>query len=342
MGIPTISDRIAQTVVKISLERKVEPLFHADSYGYRPSKSALDAIEVTRSRCWRYDYVLEFDIVGLFDEINHELLMRTVRKHSTEPWELLYIERWLQATIHHMDGTDETRHQGVPQGGVISALLSNLFLHYVFDNWMQREYQDNPWCRYADDAVIHCKSEKQAEYIKNKLNVRITACGLQLHQEKTRIIYCKDSNRKENHRNCTFTFLGYEFKPRKAKGARGVEFTSFLPAISTDAKKALKQKIKKWHLLWMTNQELKDIAHKYNPVIQGWLNYYGKYGKRELVKVLEHINLHLCWWFKRKYKKYKHKKESVINAMTAVALREKHLFAHWRVGITNMQLKMVG
>lgn len=336
LGIPTIADRIAQMVVKQSLEPKIEPYFYDDSYGYRPNKSALDAIETTRKRCWKKDFILEFDIVGLFDNINHDLLMKTVVQHANHAWEILYIKRWIKAPIVFKDGSIKERISGVPQGGVISPLLANLFLHYVFDHWMTRKYKNNEWCRYADDAIIHCKSYKQAEYIKDKLAVRMNLCGLKLHPVKTKIVYCKDSNRKETYNNISFTFLGYEFMPRKAKGANGKEFTSYLPAISSDAKKTIRKKIKDWHLLWMTNKELQDIAKCYNPVIQGWLNYYGKYGKRELGKVLEHINLHLCQWFRRKYKSFKNKKDTTRKVMTSIALREPNMFAHWKVGIIRM------
>jgi len=201
---------------------------------------------------------------------------------------------------------------------------------------MEKHHPYNAWCRYADDAIIHCSSQKQARFIKDKLSERLKQCELELHTTKTKIVYCKDSNRKETYENCHFSFLGYEFRPRKAKGKNGTEFTSFLPAISRDSKKSIRQKIKDWNLYWMTNQELSDIAKKYNPVIQGWLNYYGKYGKRELAKVLQHINLHLCHWFRRKYKTYRRKKELSRKVMESIAIRETTMFAHWKVGITRM------
>lgn len=281
LGIPTIADRVAQMVVKLNFEHKVEKYFLPDSYGYRPRKSAHDAIEVTRKRCWKYNWVLEFDIKGLFDNIDHELLMRAVRKHTKCRWELLYIERWLKVSFHKPNGESIIRETGVPQGGVISPVLSNLFLHYVFDKWMQNNFPDNPWCRYADDGIIHCKTKKQVEYIRNCIDKRFKECKLEIHSEKTKIVYCKDSNRRENHENIEFTFLSYTFKPRKAKGKYNKEFTSFLPAISNKAKLHIRQTIKGWRLLWITNKSLMDIAEKYNPVIRGWLNYYGKYGKRE-------------------------------------------------------------
>lgn len=333
LGIPTVSDRISQMVVKIGFEHKVERYFLPDSYGYRPGKSAHEAIEITRKRCWKYQWVLEFDIKGLFDNIDHELLMKAVRKHTQCEWELLYIQRWLNVPFQKPNGELSERASGVPQGGVISPVLSNLFLHYVFDKWMQINFPDNPWCRYADDGVIHCMTKKQAVYIRKRIEDRFKECKLVIHPEKTRIVYCKDSNREEMHENIEFTFLSYTFKPRKAKGKNGKEFTSFLPAISNKAKTHIRQTVKDWRILWMTNKSLSDIAEKYNPVIRGWLNYYGKYGKRELANVLESINSHLCFWIRRKYKKYKKRAMQARKYLFRIANKFSSLFEHWRVGI---------
>ncbi len=191
LGIPTIADRIAQMVVKSRIEPIFEVIFLANSYGYRPNKSALNAIESTRTRCWRYDWVLEFDIVGLFDNINHSLLMKAVRKHVKEKWQILYIERWLKAPISKEGELTTQGNKGVPQGGVISPLLANIFMHYAFDSWMERELENNPWCRYADDAIIHCKTLKQANYVKYKLQNRLAECELRLHPTKTKIVYAR-------------------------------------------------------------------------------------------------------------------------------------------------------
>ncbi|MDW8803201.1 group II intron reverse transcriptase/maturase [Clostridium sp. A1-XYC3] len=333
LGIPTVADRIAQMVVKLKFENKVEKYFLPDSYGYRPGKSAHDAIEVTRKRCWQYNWVLEFDIKGLFDNINHDLLMKAVRKHTNCKWELLYIERWLKVPFEKSNGEAVARETGVPQGGVISPVLANLFMHYVFDKWMKINFPDNPWCRYADDGLVHCKTMRQAQYIKDCLDKRFKECNLEIHPDKTKIVYCKDSNRKENHENIEFTFLSYTFRPRKAKGKDNIEFTSFLPAISSKAKNHIRKEVKEWRLLWMTNKGLKDIAEKYNPVIRGWLNYYGKYGRKELAKVLDTINKHLCFWIRRKYKKYKHKPQNARKCLRMMSVKYRFLFAHWKVGI---------
>src|ERR1700752_3644698 len=229
LGVPTVADRVAQMVVKQVIEPTLDSVFLADSYGYRPRKSALDAVGVTRERCWKYDWVLEFDIRGLFDNLPHDLLLKAVRKHIKCKWALLYIERWLTAPMEK-EGLSIERTQGTPQGGVISPILSNLFLHYAFDLWMGRAHPDLPWCRYADDGLVHCRSEREAETLKVELQARLAKCGLEMHPTKTKIVYCKDSNRKAAYRNVKFDFLGYCFRPRHAKNLRSSKtFCSFLP-----------------------------------------------------------------------------------------------------------------
>lgn len=333
LGIPTVADRIAQMVVKLSLEPKVEGYFLNDSYGYRPNKSAHDAIAITRKRCWQYDWVLEFDIKGLFDNIDHELLGKALGKHTQSKWALLYISRWLKAPFQNSQGELEERNAGTPQGGVVSPLLANLFMHYAFDVWVTRNRPQNPWARYADDGLLHCKTEWEARELLIQIDKRFKQVGLELNRDKTKIVYCKDSNRKDDYTNTEFTFLGYTYRPRKAKGQNGKEFTSFLPAISNKAKKHIRQEIKDWRLHWATNMGLEQIAEKYNPVIRGWLNYYGKYGRKELSKVMESVNLHLCQWIRRKYKRYKHKPLQSKHLLRKVALEKRELFAHWKVGI---------
>ena len=221
LGIPTVMDRIAQMVAKLYFEPEVEPHFHADSYGYRPGKSAHQALEITRRRCWRYDWVLEFDIKGLFDNIDHDLLMKAVRKHTDNRWLLLYIERWLKAPIMQSDGSIVIRDKGVPQGGVISPVLSNLFLHYAFDTWMVREFPHLPICRYADDGLAHSTSEAEAEHVRAELAARLQSCGLEMHPKKTKIVYCKDDDRRGNFPVTSFDFLGYTFRPRRSKNRHG-------------------------------------------------------------------------------------------------------------------------
>ena len=228
LGIPTVADRVAQAVVRNHLEAQVEPCFHRDSYAYRPSRSALEAISVIRSRCWKYDWVLEFDIKGAFDHIDHELMMKAVQHHTRCPWVALYVERWLKAPM--MKGQEMVeRTQGTPQGGVASPLLFNLYMHYAFDTWMQRTSPNCPFARYADDAVVHCHSRKQAEYVMRSIASRLADCGLTMHPDKSKVVYCKDSNRTEQHPHVSFTFLGFTFRPRKAHSKQDQLFTSFLP-----------------------------------------------------------------------------------------------------------------
>lgn len=280
LGVPTVSDRIAQMVVKLILEPEVEKHFLPDSYGYRPNKSALEAIGVTRQRCWRDDWVLEFDIKGLFDNISHELLMKAVRKHIKDKWILLYIERWLSVPMQMEDGSLVSRGKGTPQGGVISPVLSNLFMHYAFDKWMQRSFPDVLWCRYADDGLLHCKSERQAKLLRRALEVRFEDCGLEVHPEKTKIVYCKDGSRKEEYTNKSFDFLGYTFRARKVKNSKtNNNFIGFTPAVSKHASKSMRAKTRKYNWRNRTDLNLVDIAKVYNPIIQGWINYYGKYNK---------------------------------------------------------------
>ena len=259
LGIPTVSDRVAQTVVKMVFEPLVEPIFHENSYGYRPGRSAHDALAIVRRRCWEYDWVIEFDIKGLFDHIDHELLMRAVRHHCQIPWVVLYIERWLKAPMVGADGETQQRDKGTPQGGVISPVLANLFLHYTLDRWIRHHLCSVRLCRYADDGVIHCKSERQAHWVLAQISERLAACGLQIHPEKTRIVYCKDVNRREEHENIEFTFLGYSFRPRKAVDKYGRVYPNFSPAASPVVLKNMRQTIRSWHLQLKCDKSLHDL-----------------------------------------------------------------------------------
>src|ERR1700692_4267297 len=245
LGVPTVADRVAQMVVKQVIEPNLDPVFLADSYAYRPLKSALDAVGVTRERCWKYDWVVEFDIKGLFDNIDHELLLRAVRKHVTCKWALLYIERWLTAPMEHAAGMKAERTLGTPQGGVVSPILANLFLHYTFDLWMTRTHPDLPWCRYADDGLVHCRNEQEAQALKAELQARLAECRLELHPTKTKIVYCKDGKRKRKYPNVQFDFLGYCFRPRLVKNSQDNSlFCRFTPAISAAALKATRAEIR--------------------------------------------------------------------------------------------------
>jgi group II intron reverse transcriptase/maturase len=246
-------------VVKRYLEPLVEPYFHPDSYGYRPGKSALDAVGAARQRCWRYDWVLDLDIQGFFDSIDTALLMRAVRKHTTCPWVLLYIERWLKAPVQMADGSLIVRDRGTPQGGVISPCLANLFLHYAFDMWMRRSHPDIPFERYADDAICHCRSEKQAKELRESIRDRFVDCGLTLHPEKTKVVYCKDEDRRGDHyRKDGHWYLGAS--PSKKSVQR------------------LKQKV--GAILVPGNQApWPEVRDQLNSLLRGWSSYFS-YGTR--------------------------------------------------------------
>jgi RNA-directed DNA polymerase len=293
LGVPTVGDRIAQMVVKQLIEPDLDPIFLPDSYGYRPRKSALDAVGVTRERCWKYDWVLEFDIKGLFDNLPHELLLKAVQKHVKCKWALLYIERWLTAPMEK-EGSLIERIRGTPQGGVISPILSNLFLHYAFDHWITRTHPGLPWCRYADDGLVHCRSEQEAEALKAELQARLAECGLEMHPTKTKIVYCKDGKRKGRYPNVTFDFLGYQFRPRMVRSSRNNElFCSFTPAVSPSALKTIRSTVRDLNIRQQTQRSLDDIASMLNPLLRGWIGYYGRYNRA----ALETGQFHRCCTF---------------------------------------------
>ena len=317
---------------KMYFEPCVEPIFYEDSYGYRPGKSMKQVLGATRERCWRKDFVLEFDIKGLFDNIRHDYLMKLVKKHAKEAWVVLYIERWLKAPFQMKDGTITERTSGTPQGGVISPVLANLFLHYAFDDYMVKEFPSIPWARYADDGIAYCVSLKQAKYLLRKLQERFVKCGLELNLEKTKIVYCKDDDRKGDYENTSFDFLGYTFRPRGSKNKYGKYFTNFLPAISEKAKKAIRKKVRDWKVQLKSDKSLQDIANMFNSQIQGWLNHYTYFYKSEIYDVLRYINNCLVKWVRRKYKKRKARRKAE-HWLGEVARRDTNLFAHWKFGI---------
>lgn len=333
LGIPTITDRIAQTVVTMTLEPDLDKIFHEDSHGYRPGKSALEAVGKTRQRCWRCDWVLDLDIKGFFDNIPHDLLMKAVRKHADCKWVLLYIERWLKAAVQQEDGTLTERTKGTPQGAVISPLLANLFLHYCMDEWLRIKYPQCPFERYADDSVIHCQSKEQAEQLKEALQERLKACGLEMHRDKTRIVYCKDEDRNKSYPHVSFDFLGYTFRSRKSRNRQGKFFTGFLPAVSNKAGKAIREKIREWKLSARSGSDINTLAAEVNPVLRGWINYYGHYYKSELQDVLKYLNLILKKWARQKYKKLHSHKTKASKWLVTLYQRAPYLFAHWRIGV---------
>jgi RNA-directed DNA polymerase len=336
LGVPTVADRVAQMVVKQVIEPNLDPVFLPDSYAYRPQKSALDAVGVTRKRCWKYDWVVEFDIKGLFDNIDHTLLLRAVRKHVTCKWALLYIERWLIAPMMQEDGVKIERSRGTPQGGVVSPILSNAFLHYAFDLWMTRTYPTLPWCRYADDGLVHCRTEKQALAVKAALQVRLAECHLELHPTKTKIVYCKDGKRKGTYPNVKFDLLGYGFRPRLLMNARdSTLFCGFNPAASVSALKAMRATIREMNIRNRTQLSLGDIAHRLNPLLRGWIEYYGRYAPSGLAPLLRYVNQTLLAWAMRKFKRFAGHKIRASQFLQRFSREHADLFVHWRRGYTN-------
>jgi RNA-directed DNA polymerase len=332
LGVPTVADRVAQTVVRMYLEPHVEPLFHPDSYGYRPGKSALDAVGTARQRCWQADWVIDLDIRAFFDTVPHDLVCEAVAHHTDQRWILLYVQRWLRAPLQRQDGTLVARDRGTPQGSAISPLLANLFMHYAFDAWMVREFPGVAFERYCDDAVVHCRSEAQARQVRDAIAARLTQVGLELHPDKTRIVYCKDADRRGDHEVTSFTFLGYEFRPRLAKSKHGRHFVSFLPAVSTEAIKAMGREIRSWHLARRSDKSLGDLARMFNSIVQGWINYYGRFYRSRLLYFLRRLNRHLARWACRKYKRLKRRERRAMTWLAEIARRFPRLFAHWRLG----------
>lgn len=334
LGIPTVGDRVAQTVVKMVLEPLVEPMFHPESYGYRPGRSALDAVGMARKRCWRADWVIDLDIKAFFDSLDHDLVERAVAHHTDLSWVRLHIARWLKAPVQRPDGTTEPRTKGTPQGGVISPLLANLFLHYTFDVWMRREYPSVLFERYADDAIVHCRSKREAEEVLEAIRDRFARCGLELHPMKTRIVYCKDDDRRGEHEHMAFDFLGYTFQPRRAKNRRGKFFVSFLPAISAKSAKAIRATIREWRMAsTRNNQRLEDLARLVNPSVRGWMNYYGRYYRSKCVQVLRPLNEALAQWARWKYKRFKRRERASMHWLGCIARRDPNLFVLWQLGV---------
>lgn len=333
LGVPTVADRVAQTVVKLYLEPEVEPLFHSDSYGYRPGRSALDAVATCRERCWKKNWVIDLDIRAFFDSLDHELVLRAVSKHTDLRWVLLYVQRWLKAPLQREGGILVARDRGTPQGSAISPLVANLFLHYAFDMWLIWEFPSVSFERYADDAVVHCVSEAQARYVLAAIARRMTQVGLELHPDKTRVVYCKDGRRSGSYEHERFDFLGYTFRPRLSKSRHGQFFVNFSPAVSNDAAKAIRWEIRRWRLHLRSDKSLSDLARAINPIVRGWINYYGRFYKSMLYPTLKRINEYLIRWARRKYKRLRAHDTRARGWLHTVARREPNLFAHWQLGV---------
>lgn len=332
LGIPTVSDRIAQMVIKNYLEPRLESEFHSSSFGYRPGRNAHQALEQARQNCWKYDWVIDLDIQSFFDEIDHELLRRALEKHVTEKWVVLYVDRWLTAPMEQKDGVLLERKSGTPQGGVISPLLANLMLHYSFDKWMALKFPQVPFERYADDMIVHCKTQEEAENMLNQITERFKECKLQLHPEKTKIVYCKDSNRNEDQDNIQFDYLGYCFKPRESKNKYGKLFCNFSPAISNGAVKRINDETKGLKLRSMLLVTIEVIATRLNSKTRGWIGYYGKYMKSALNKIFQVLNRRLIKWVQGKYKRLRGSIYNAVDWLKRKCETEPKLFTHWEYG----------
>jgi RNA-directed DNA polymerase len=330
LGIPTVADRVAQEVARRNLEPILEPVFHIDSYGYRPGKSAIEAVRTARQRCWRYDWVLDIDVKGYFDSIDWELLLKAVRRHTDCAWVLLYIERWLKAPVQMEDGSIVPRTAGTPQGGVISPLLANLFLHYAFDMWMARNFPRIPFERYADDVICHCKSAEEARALWSVLADRFTTCKLVLHPEKTKIVYCKDANRRGDFPNQSFDFLGFTFRARRTLWQGGLPAHGFMPAVSPKALKAISRTIRRWTLHHHSDKSLENLAETYNPYITGWINYFGHFYRTQLRPALLRIDAYLIRWARRKFKRLRGRSKGARQWLARVRRANPALFSHWR------------
>ncbi|MGB8385729.1 MAG: group II intron reverse transcriptase/maturase, partial [Dermatophilaceae bacterium] len=330
LGVPAVADRVAQTVAAARLEKAVEPLFHPDSYGYRPRRGALDAVAACRERCWEYNWVIDLDIRKFFDSVPWDLVVKAVEAHTDHEtrWVVLYVKRWLAAPLQLPGGTLQERDRGTPQGSAISPVLANLFMHYAFDLWLAREFPLVEFERYADDAVIHCVSGYQARKVLAALQERMAQVGLELHPDKTKIVYCQDSNRRDSHGHVSFTFLEYTFRPRAARGKDGRKFTCFLPAISKEALKKISAEVRSWRLHRWVGSAGPEMAKLINPKIRGWMAYYGAFYRSELYPVLRRINTYLLRWLMNKYKKHRTWKKAERVLAEAATARPRY-FAHW-------------
>jgi RNA-directed DNA polymerase len=309
-------------------------------YSTRRNKSAADAVAVTRERCWKYDWCVEFDIRRAFDELDWDLLRKAVRKHVKDPWALLYIERWLTAPAVSADGRTVQRTKGVPQGSVLGPVLMNLYMHYCFDAWMLREHPQNPFARFADDAVAHCRSVSEAKALLTAIAGRLKACKLEMHPEKSGVVYCKDARRRKEYPRIQFTFLGYTFRPRRAKARDGRAWTNFLPAVSAAATRRMRSTIHAWRLQRQTAVSLHELAQCYNPTLRGWLNYYGRFYKSALRLVFNHFDRGLLLWARRKYRKFARSPRRARRWLQKMVDRQPRLFIHWlafeRVSVRTM------
>ena len=331
LGVPTVADRVAQTVAALALGPRTESIFHRDSYGYRPRRGALDAVAKCRERCWKKDWVIDLDVRKFFDSVDHDLMVKAVEANITpeQRWVVLYVKRWLKAPICMPDGRLADRDRGTPQGSAVSPVLANLFLHYAFDSWLEREFPAVEFERYADDAVVHCATERQARLVLAALAERMESVGLELHPAKTKIVYCKDRNRRLDCEHTSFTFLGYTFRARKAPTRDGSSmFSAFLPAVSRDALKEMGGEVRRWRINLRTTSDIGELAQWMNPVVRGWMSYYGRFYRTEMHGLLRRINTYLVRWARRKFRRLRSFKRAK-RWWHGLLRRQPALFAHW-------------
>ncbi len=331
LGVPTVADRVAQTVAALALQPRTESIFHRDSFGYRPRRGALDAVAKCRERCWKKDWVIDLDVRKFFDSVDHGLMVKAVQANITpeQRWVVLYVKRWLKAPILMPEGRLAGRDRGTPQGSAVSPVLANLFMHYAFDSWLEREFPAVEFERYADDAVVHCATERQARLVLAALAERMESVGLELHPAKTKIVYCKDRNRQLDCEHTSFTFLGYTFRARKAPTRDGTSmFSAFLPAVSRDALKEMGSEVRRWRINLRTTSDIGELAQWMNPVIRGWMSYYGRFYRTELHGLLRRINTYLVRWARRKFRRLRAFKRAK-RWWNGLLRRQPALFAHW-------------
>lgn len=332
LGIPTLRDRIAQEVVKNYMERRIDQQFHENSYGYRPMRSSHEAIEQVRKNCLIRDWVVDLDISKFFDEIDHGLMLRGVGAMIEESWVKMYVKRWLEMKVEREDGQQYDRGgKGTPQGGVISPLLANIFLHFALDEWLRLQYPGISFVRYADDMVLHCETKQEAEEVLEAIRKRLEEVKLRLNEEKTRIVYCKDYRRKGKHEHVKFGFLGFSFQPRQAQSRLkpGTSFTAYTAEISRENQKKIRGMIRT-SINWRnTTQEITDIADKVNSKVRGWINYFGCYGKKRLRRCLLYLDWRMIRWLKRKHRIGTRR---AIDLLANYQISNPDMFCHWQYG----------
>ena len=324
LGVPTILDRIAQEVVRAPLEKIVQPQFHESSFGYQKNKNCHQAVEKALHNALTHGWAIDLDIKGFFDNIDQELLLKAVRHYCKEPWILMYVKRWSEAGIVQENGETINRLTGTPQGGVISPLLSNIFLHVVFDKWMEKEHPEKPFERYADDIVVHCKTEKQAKFVKAMIEKRMKSCKLELHPVKTKIIHLRGESESKYPRS--LDFLGFSLRLQMVETKVGKKLMPTV-VISQKSKNSIYAKLRSLKIHEM-HTSIYGVSKKLSPIIRGIMNYYCKFWSGHTHYIWHRLNVRLTKWVKR------------IRSMSTRAairwLKEKYkvkpgLFPHWEL-----------